>query len=56
MAAAVVAKGKQRLLCLIGFHVFIFAFISIALGDRSKKKKKNVAVTYVKEGSAYVFL
>ena len=54
MAAAVVAKGKQRLLCLIRFHVFIFAFISIALGDRSKKK--NVAVTYVKEGSAYVFL
>ena len=32
-----VSFAVQKLLSLIRFHLFIFAFISIALGDRSKK-------------------
>ena len=28
---------KQKLLCLIRSHLFIFAFVFISLGDRSKK-------------------
>ena len=44
----------QKLLNLIRFHFFIFAFISITLEDRSKKK--NVAMLYVKEYSVYIFL
>ena len=43
----------QKLLSLIRSHSFIFAFISFALGDRSKK---NIVAIYVKESSAYVFL
>ena len=43
----------QKLLSLIRSHLFIFAFISFALGDRSKK---NIATIYVKECSASVFL
>ena len=27
----------QKLLCLIRYHLLIFAFVSFALGDRSKK-------------------
>ena len=42
----------KKLLHLIGSHLFIFAFISIALGDGSK----NIAAVYIKECSAYVFL
>ena len=42
----------QKLLRLINSHLFIFVFISIILEDGSK----NVAVIYVKECSAYVFL
>ena len=41
------------ILSLIGSHLFIFPFISFALGDKSKK---DLAVIYVKECSAYVFL
>ena len=43
----------QKLLSLIRFHLFIFAFISLTLGEESKK---NIAAIYVKEYSAYVFL
>ena len=43
----------QKLLSLIRSHLFIFAFISITLGDGSKK---NIVVVYVTECSAYVFL
>ena len=43
----------QKCIILIIAHLFIFAFISATLGDRSKK---NIAVIYVKECSAYVFL
>ena len=42
----------QKLLSLIRFHLFIFAFVSFASGD----KQKNVAIIYVKEYSAYVFI
>ena len=35
----------QKLLSLIRSHLFIFAFITSALGDRSKK---NIATIYVK--------
>ena len=43
----------QKLLSLIRSHLFIFAFISITLGDGSKK---NIVVVYVTECSAYVLL
>ena len=43
----------QKLLSLIRSHLFIFAFISIILGDGSKK---NIVVVYVTECSAYIFL
>ena len=43
----------QNLLSLIRSHLFISAFISITLGDKSKK---NIAVIYAKECSACVFL
>ena len=43
----------QKLLSLIRSHLFIFAFISIILGDGSKK---NIVVAYVTECSAYIFL
>ena len=33
-----VSFAVQKLLSLIRCHLFIFAFISFALGDRSKKK------------------
>ena len=48
-----VSFALQKLLSLIRSHLFIFAFVSINLGDRSKK---NIAAIYVKECSAYVFL
>ena len=48
-----VSFAVQSLLSLIRCHLFIFAFVSITLGDRSKK---NIAAIYVKECSAYVFL
>ena len=41
----------QKLLSLIRYHLFIFAFVSSALGDRFKK---NIAMIYVNECSAYV--
>ena len=49
---SVVSFAMQKLLSLIRFHLFMFAFIFFALGDRSKK---NIAAIYVKECSAYVF-
>ena len=42
----------QKLLNLIRSHLFISAFVSITLGDRSK----NTAGIYVKECSAFAFL
>ena len=46
-------SAVQKLLSLIRSHLFIFAFSSFALGDKSKK---NIAAIYVKECPAYVFL
>ena len=43
----------QKLLSFIRSHLCFFAFISFALGDKSKK---NIATIDVKECSAYVFL
>ena len=48
-----VSFAVQKLLSLIRLHLFIFAFISFTLGDRSQK---NIAAIYVKDRSAYVFL
>ena len=48
-----VSFAKQKILSLIRPHLFVFAFVSFALGDRSKK---NIAVIYGREYSAYVFL
>ena len=48
----VVSFAVQKFLNLIRPHLFIFVFISITLGDGSKK---NIAVIFVKECSAYVF-
>ena len=50
---SIVSFTVQKLLSLIRSHLFIFAFISFTLGDRSPK---NIAAIYVKECSAYVFL
>ena len=47
-----VSFAVQKLLNLIRSHLLIFAFLSFALGDRSKK---NIVTIYVKECSAYVF-
>ena len=46
-----VSFALQKLLSLIRSHLFIFAFIYFAWGDRSEK---NIAIIYVKECSAYV--
>ena len=48
----VISFAVQKLLSLISSHLFVFVFISIILGDRSKK---DIAEVYVKECSAYVF-
>ena len=40
-----VSFAVQRLLSLIRPHLFIFAFVSITLGDRAKK---SIAVIYVR--------
>ena len=48
-----ISFAVQKLLGLISSQLFIFAFISFALGDKSKKKK--ITTIYVKECSAYVF-
>ena len=45
-----ISFAVQKLLNLIRFHLFIFAFISSVLGDRSKKH------CYSLEYSAYIFL
>ena len=42
----------QKLLSLIRSHLFIFVFVSIILGDGSKK---NIAVIYVKARSMFSF-
>ena len=47
-----VSFAVQKLLHLIKSHLLIFVFISIILGEESKK----IAVIYVKEYSVYVFL
>ena len=43
---SMVSFAVQKPLSLIWSHLFIFALVSFALGDRSKK---NIAMTYVKE-------
>ena len=48
-----VSFALQKLLSLIRFHLFILVFVSITVGDGSKK---NIAAIYVKERSAYAFL
>ena len=42
----------QKLLGLIRYHLFIFAFISFTFGDT----QKDITAIYVKEHSASVFL
>jgi len=49
----IVSFSMQKLLSLIRSHLFLFAFVSITLGDKSKK---TTAVIYVKGCSVYVFL
>ena len=46
-----VSFAVQKLLSLIRSHVFIFAFVSFALGDTSKKKK--IPMICVKECSMF---
>ena len=48
-----VSFAVQKLLCLIRSRLFIFVFILTTLGGGSKK---DIAVIYVKEYSAYIFL
>ena len=48
-----VSFAVQKILSFTRSHLFIFVFISISLGGGSKK---NFAVIYVIECSAYVFL
>ena len=43
----------QKILSLVRSHLFIFVFISIILGDKSKK---NIAAIYVKVCPTCVFL
>ena len=47
-----VSFAVQKLLGLIRFHLFIYAFISFALGGISK----NIARIYIKQCSANVLL
>ena len=49
----IVSFVVQKLLSLIRSHLFIFAFISITLG---RWIIKDLAVIYVRECSAYIFL
>ena len=42
-----------KILILIRFYLFIFVFISFALGDSSLK---NITAIYIKICAAYVFL
>ena len=49
---SMVSFAMQKLLSLVRSHLFIFTFISFALGDRFKK---NIAMIYVKECAAWVF-
>ena len=51
---AMVVCAVQKLLCLFRSNLFIFVFLSIALGERSKGKK--IAVIFVKECPAYAVL
>ena len=48
---SVISFVVKKLLSLIRSHLFIFTFVSSALGARSKK-----ILLYVKERPAYVFL
>ena len=47
-----ISFAVQKLLSLITSHLFIFVFISITLGDRSRK----ILLQFMSECSAYVFL
>ena len=48
---SIVSFAVQKLLSLIQSYMFMFAFISFVLGERSKK---NIAMIYVKECSTYI--
>ena len=48
-----ISSAMQKILSLIKSHLFIFVFILITLGGRLKK---DPAMIYVKDCSAYVFL
>ena len=50
---SVVSFAVQKLLNISRSHLLIFVFISIILRERLKK---YIAVIYVRESSAYVFL
>ena len=50
---SMVSFAVKKLLSLSRSHLFIFVFISTALGDRSKN---NISAIYVKECFVYVFL
>ena len=49
----IVSFVVHKLLSFIRSHLFIFVFISIALGGEAKK---DLAVIYVKECFSYLFL
>ena len=51
LALSVDFFAVQKVLCLIRFHFFIFAFIYFR-----RQIQKHIAAIYVKECSAYVFL
>ena len=45
-----ISFAVQKLLSLTSLHLFIFTFVSFALGNKKKK-----VVIYIKECFAYVF-
>ena len=47
-ALFIVTFAVQKLISFVRSHLFIFAFVSFALGDRSQK---NISMIYVKECS-----
>ena len=53
LVLSVVSFAVQKLCSSVMSHLFIFAFISFALGERSPQ---NTAMIYVKECSACIFL
>ena len=52
----IVSFAVQKLLSLTRSHLFTFVFISITLGGKKRWVKEDLALIYVIECSAYVFL